>query len=458
MLSFVFLLVSSIAHGADGAPAPAAARPGAAAAPKPPPPTEVAELSDAFGRTTERTEFAGDVRLSQINTRYDARGRPIEVSTHAGGRVTVVTTAYLPGEGAKKVEEHTTVDGVETKAETWTYKGGLVQSDVVVESGRITRQELYTYNDEYDQLVQRVVKDGAGNVLLTTNLHPSPPVVPIQISVGGGFLFDSEVNKIGGSALFEVARKPRIERVGADPLEVRAAFSYAYQRSMDEVTTSELKSRFSIDLNQVRKATSVFGFVDFDRNAVSNLNADVSIAVPGVKLDLVPRDLFKLDLSLAPLMNFRSIFVEDPTAGDCPGVSGAGTACNDLRLRASTRLRVGWEKPDGLISVVDTLEYQPTLYRFQQVGSSGATQSVAFGMWDDAILRNTAALSVRLTDWLTLSDKLIWTRDPALALQATCDGSDPFSDDLCAGQTLRNEASVKMTWGVVPRKATRSAR
>jgi len=252
------------------------------------------------------------------------------------------------------------------------------------------------------------------------------PAVPVVIELGGGVGFQSDVDLLNVDLSFGVRREPGPELRGVDPLEIRFGVAYSYGRSKREVVNDQLQANFGVDLNLVAPRTTPFLFVNVARNPVFNQNIDVLAAPVGVKFDLMPREVMKLDFSLAPVLNYRAIRVE-------------GEVSDVFKVRASARFRVGWS--DDRFSVWDTVEYLPTLTR-----DPARPLTLGQRFSEDAIVRNTFGFSVAIQEWLSLRNELVFTQDPTLVAQADCAGG--ATTLLCDGRVVTQRSELVLSWGV----------
>jgi hypothetical protein len=431
---------------------------------------ETRDTYDGHGRLLTHQVIDGATLTEDTSYTYDRDGnltQKVVVTNGADGARVEETTAQTWDDGNRVELVVTRVEagGTKVKRETWAYdKKGHETEHVVYADGEIVRTEQTTWVDGHKtaqtvtesglttrttwtwdvdgRLHATEVKDGDGNVTSAYTAHYERPFVPIELSLGGGVAYQTDVDLLSVNGSFSISRKPTIRRYGADPLEIGASVSYAYGRSRGAVVNNALNAHFGIDLNLVAPRTTPFLFVDVDRNPSFNQNIDLEVAPVGVKFDLVPREVMKLDLSFAPILNFRSILIA--SGGTIPTPTGYEVVATDtnfdtLKLRGSFRFRLGYEGKGWEIG--DTVEYLPTLWANDGLG-------LGFGerLTQDSIARNTFSFSFAFTDWLKLTESFGVVWDPTLALQSGCDGATDSL--LCDGVVLQNNTQLVFTWQV----------
>lgn len=426
---------------------------------------ETRETFDGHGRVLTHQTIDGSTLTEDVRYSYDAEGSLVErvtVTADAGGaRVTeTLRQTWDDGRCTESVTTRDDASGTHARRETWDFdKRGRELHHVVYADGEIVRTEETTWKDgrrqertvtEHGATTRTTWRYDASGHLLATEVHDGDgaltsrytadyarPFAPIELSLGGGVAYQTDVDLLSVNGSFSVTRRPPIRVFGSDPLELGASVSYAYGRSRGAVVNNALNAHFGLDLNLVAPRTTPFLFIDVNRNPVFNQNLDLVVAPVGVKIDLVPREVMKLDLSFAPVLNYRSIEIQPPDAltGD---VAPFDTTLDTLKVRGSFRFRVGYAAPTWEVS--DTVEYLPTLW-----ANDGLDLSFAERLTDDSIARNTFAFSFAFTDWMKLTESFLVNWDPTLALQADCGSGDSL---LCDGLVLQNNTQLVFTWQV----------
>jgi YD repeat-containing protein len=402
------------------------------------PAREVRDTWDAQRRLVRQIEVVGEQIVAETTWVYDDEGRPVSRTTTRGASSEVQRWTY-DAEG-REVSRVLLVDGAEVGSVATTWQDGRVVEVADTQNGATTRTRT-AYDDQARVTrVETIRPDGTVEVRTATFAEAPPEGVPIQLTLSGGLSYQTDVELFTVSGGFSIDRKPAVEAFGKDPFEVHATVSYAYGRSRKEVVNNALHGRFSIDLNLVAPRVTPFLFVDVDRNTAFNQNIDLEIAPIGVKVDLLPREVMKLDFSFAPVINYRSVAIPVGSSTVCNGSDVSGpAACDFLKVRGSFRFRAGYKAKHWDVS--DFVEYLPNL----------TPKEVTFveGLSRDSITRNTFLFNVRLTDWLGLSESFVFTRDPTLAAQADC-GADPDAL-LCDGLVFNTATNLNFTWSIKPR-------
>lgn len=425
---------------APGASSPVAAPPVAAAPAAAPPnapqaPDETQQSWDAAGRLVSSLRWQGGQVVEQSTWQYDAAGRPTQQVTTTPAGTRTRTWAYdADGHVISEAEYEGTAPRW-TLGRTWS--DGRVSAERRVEGGVVTVTE-YRY-DARGQEIERVVKDGAGAPLTRlvasrAEAPPPPPEkTPIVAALSVGYGLNTDVRQSDWNLGFSVTRKPGKEVYGGDPLEVRASGSWARSRSQGVTTNDDLNIFFGMDYNYLLPRTTPFLFADVERNPVANLDIDLMLAPVGVKYDFLTADAPVLDLSFAPIWNYRSIFV--PADGTCDDVTvGADTHCTYSLIRGSLRARAGYAAKTWKIS--DTFEYLPLL--------DGPGELDGTWFTEHAVLRNTALFEVKLASWLTWSESFKLTKDELFKDQVDCT-ADP-DNLLCDGLSMQNTTSLSFSY------------
>lgn len=407
----------------------------------PPPAVPTAAPGEQAGRETRET-WNGDGKLvrriviqdgtlqTETSFRYDDAGRVVEERSVGGG--VVVQSWTYDGDG-NTLTHIVAADGAETLRETYTWSGGKVASRTVATPDG-TSTTTSTYN-EAGELVLTETRNGAGTLVARTlaDREPPPdPPVPVNVSLNGGVATSSDVRTTSITAGFSVSRKPPVDQYDTDPIEFSAGATYNRASSQGTLTNDQLDAGIGLDYNNLIGPVTAFLFTSVERNPVANLDADLLVAPIGLKYDVIPEGLFTLDVSFAPLWNFRSIAVA--AGDDCDGVTLSEDGhCTFSKIRGSLRVRA--ELGTDRVSLKDVVEFLPTL---NPEGDFGAA------IEDEAIFRNTATLSVKLTGHLTFAESIAFVRDPLLVEQADCEG-DP-DNLLCKGMSLQTGTTLALSY------------
>lgn len=396
------------------------------------PAEDVRETYDADGNLTRRLVLS-EGRLSEevVNT-YGEGGRLSARSTTAGGRVTDEVWTY-DDSGSPSTHE-TRVGGELRSLESWTYADGRVQTYTVAAGGQ-TKTTTWTYDaDGRVTLVETRAQDGTVLSRSVADRQPVPlPAVPINLELSGGLATDSDVRTTSITAGFSIARDVPPELYDIDHLEVSAFGNYTRGMSQGVLTNDDLSAGFGLDYNEFVKRTTAFLFMKVERNPVANLDVDLEIAPIGIKYDLVPEGgPFTLDASFAPIWNFRSILVA--AGGTCDDeVLVEDGHCTFNKVRGSFRARAGLTV--GPLKLKDILEFQPTL--------NPASGDLVAGIREEAIVKNTTSLTVKLSQRLSLASSVALTRDPLLADQVDCT-ADP-ENLLCSGLSVDSTSKLTLS-------------
>jgi hypothetical protein len=304
-----------------------------------------------------------------------------------------------------------TAEGTAPSTETWT---------------RETTHHAYDKNGE---LVLTEVRDGTGRVKARTRSQRAPRVVPIVLSLttGGTYQSDTELyDFLGGIGIH---RDPPVERYGSDPLEVALDAAYRFHRASGTTSTDQTTLRLAVDYHDIVPRITLFTFATTDRNLPVNLRLNLELAVLGVKFDLVPPRKLQLDVSFAPVWNFRSIHAPTPA----PNAPYADETTS--KLRGSVRARAGLHFDQW--SLVNSFEFLPTLY-----GDDAATED---DFWHRTVVRDTVSFDVKLSEHFTFHEVFKYTWDSAMRAQAQCpDGDNP----LCLGYAFSSTTALSLNLGL----------
>lgn len=418
------------------APAVPAVEPATSAPPSPAPgpPEEVLERWDPAGNVVYRLVVRGDLRLEQTSIRYDDGGRPVErITERLGGAHDEERWTY--DDAGRLIEQRLSETNPEGKIETRVTRaafddsGRRVRLSVSTAAGETVT--VYTYDAKGRLLVeeQRGPEGGVARTTTVEHIEASIPPVPLTTRLIGGLTTNTDVRSMGITVGFEAARQPKPEQYSTDPLELRLHGSYTRDAYAGEVLDNAMLAGIGVDYNEIAGPLTLFAFTEVSRNPAANLDADLLLAPLGAKVWLVNQAPYRVDVSLAPVWNYRSITA---LAGElCDNVAlTADGHCVTSRVRASARFRMYY---DGkIVDLSSVTEYLPAL------NPAGGTAQAALDT--ESIFRETFTASVALGTRLTLSESVVFVRDPSIAAQADC-AADP-DNLLCSGMSLQTGASV----------------
>lgn len=280
----------------------------------------------------------------------------------------------------------------------------------------------YTYDPDGNLLVTEV-RDANNAVVSVTRAERQPARVPVLLSFLAGGSYQSDTELYDFTAGIGIHRRPKVQRYGSDPLEVGLDGTYKFHRAAGITSTDQTTLRFGADYHDILPRITLFTFTTTDRNLPANLRLNLEEGVLGIKFDLVPPRKEQLDVSFAPVWNFRSIL--------SPNASGGATDETTSKLRGSLRARAGLHYPTW--SLLDTFEFMPTLY-----GDDVATED---DFWHRTVVRNTVTFDVTLTKHLSLHEEFKYTWDSAMRAQATCPDSE---NPLCLGYAFASTTALSV--------------
>lgn len=288
-------------------------------------------------------------------------------------------------------------------ADTWRAETTRFQYDA---DGRLTSTEVRGADG---RLLRRVLSERA------------PLAIPVRLafSAGGAYQSDTELYDINLG--LGIHRRPSVQRYGSDPLDVGLEANFKFHRAAGLTSTDQTTVRFSADYHDILPRITLFTFTSTDRDLPANLRLNLEEAVLGVKFDVVPRGHYQLDVSFAPIWNFRAI--RSPTA------DGEVVEENTSKLRGSLRARAGVHFEHW--SLLDTFEWLPTL-----TGDDVAQED---DFWNRSVARNTVTLEVALAPRLSFREEFKYVRDFAMRAQATCPDS---ANPLCRGYSFASTTSL----------------
>jgi len=420
-----------------GAPASPAADPratptGPAYAPPESAGRETREAWDARGHLVRRLVFDGGVLQSETSVRHDTAGNAVEERTVVGESLVVQTWTY---DTENRVTTHTVVaDGATTLAERFAYAEGRLATRSVTTPDGGTSVTTLRYDPAGDPVLAETRSGAGALVARVVSDRALAPTAPTKLTVGvnAGVSTVSDVRTTSVSAGFSIARKPDPAVYETDPIELSAHGSYDRAESGGTRTNDLLKAGVGFDYNALFGPVTAFLFTEVERNPVANLDVDLVVAPIGLKYDIVPRGAFTLDASFAPVWNFRAIAVAAGEACDARTLAEDGH-CVFSKIRGSFRVRA--ELGGATATLQDTLEFLPTL------NPDGAFFAA---IADEAIVRNTLALDVRLTGHLSLVETVVFVRDPLLAAQAACTAD--ADNLLCRGLSLQTGTTLALAY------------
>ncbi|HEX6277242.1 MAG TPA: hypothetical protein VFZ53_29575 [Polyangiaceae bacterium] len=389
---------------------------------------------------------ADSVTADDVRERYDDEGRLVHQLRLSGGRVVqeialhhraehaVARTEITPGhrriartyfDGHRVVAAECYEDGRRVGYARYTYDG---EEHLVVVDKRLriaeawTRETTHHTYDASGELSMTEVRDGTGRLKSRLQAERRPRPVPIEFSLRAGGTYQSDTRLYDFVGGMGIHREPKVENYASDPLEVALDASYRFHRASGSTSADQTTTRLAVDYHDVLPRITLFTFVTTDRNLPVNLRLNLELAVIGAKLDIVPPRTVQLDVSFAPVWNFRSILA--------PAPGGATADETTSKLRGSLRARAGLHFETW--SLLDTFEFLPTLYG-DDVPPEG-------DFWHRSVVRNTVSFEVKLTEHFTFHEVFRYTWDPSMRAQADCPSSDP----LCLGYVFSSTTALSL--------------
>jgi hypothetical protein len=286
-----------------------------------------------------------------------------------------------------------------------------------------TRETTHHRYDADGQVIATEVRDTDGHVKSRTTSERVPLAVPVVLSFSAGGTYQSDTQLYDFLGALGIHREPKVEHYGEDPLSVGLDAAYRFHRASGATTMDQTTLRLGVDYHDIVPRITLFTFATTERNVPANLRLNLEVAVLGVKYDFVPPKKYQLDVSFAPVWNFRSIFSPQPD----------GTRIDETtsKLRGSLRARAGLHFAGW--SLVDTFEFLPTLY-----GDDAAPED---DFWHRTVVRNTVSFDVTLSPLFTLHEVFKYTWDSAMRAQATCpDAENP----LCLGYAFSSTTALSL--------------
>lgn len=382
---------------------------------------DVREEYDVKGRLVHQLRLEHGVVVEEVALAYRADHATARTELTPGHRR--VARSYFDGDHLVAAECFE--DGQRVGYAAYRYQGAHVasmQKYTRVPSGDF---KLETTRYEYDadgNLVTTELRAQDGELLGVTRAERPPAAVPIVFSVLGGGSYQSDTQLYDVTAGLGIHRRPKVERYGADPLEVGLDGSYKFHRAARVTSTDQTTLRFGADYHDILPRITLFTFTSTDRNVPANLRLNLEEGVLGIKVDIVrPGGKYQVDASFAPVWNFRSI--------TAPQTTGGATDETTSKLRGSLRARAGLHFPTW--SLLDTFELLPTIF-----GDDVAPED---DFWHRTILRNTVTFDVTLTTRLTFHEEFKYTWDSAMRAQASCPNSQ---NPLCLGYAFASTTAL----------------
>ena len=278
------------------------------------PADDVRDRYDDEGRLVHELRLSQGRVVQEIAVNY--RGEHAVARTEITAERRRSARTYFDGDRVLVAECHE--DGRRTGYASYTYdadgrlvlidKRGLV-ADPAQRAGAETwaRETTHHTYDATGQLLLVEVRDGAGRVKSRTRSDRPAPVVPIVLSLKAGGTYQSDTELYDFLGGLGIHREPLPEHYASDPLEVALDASYRFNRSSNVTSTDQTTLRLAADYHDVLPRLTLFTFVTTNRNLPANLRLNLELAVLGAKVDLVPPRKVQLDVSFAPIWNFRSI-------------------------------------------------------------------------------------------------------------------------------------------------------
>lgn len=407
--------VAAPARAEDGGNAVCAAKSAAA--------DDVRERYDAKGRFSHQLRILHGEVAEEVAVQYAGDHASTRVELTPGHKR--VARSYYRDDRVSVAECYEDGTRVAYAAYRYDDDGHLLELDEWLAAGAgVFRRETTRYTYDADgQLVGTEVfgADGARTSMLRADRSAIAVPIELVFSAGGSYQSDTELYDF--TAGIGIHRRPKVLRYGSDPLEVALDGSYKFHRAQGATSTDQTTLHFGVDYHDILPRLTLFTFTSTDRNLPANLRLNLEEALLGIKLDIVPPAVYQLDVSFAPVWNFRSIAAPNP--------DGSITDQTTSKLRGSFRARAGLHRPTW--SLLDTFELMPTIF-----GTDVAPED---GFWHRTVLRNTVTFDVTLTKKLTFHEEFKYTWDSAMRAQADCPDS---ANPLCLGYAFVSTTAVSL--------------
>jgi len=383
---------------------------------------DVRDSYDAQGHWVHQLRLTDGRVVEEIAVSYRGDHAVARTEVTPGHRRSART--YFDGERVSVAECHEDGRRVAYAGYTYDTDGRLVLVDKrTLAKERWTRETTHHTYAADGRLMLSEVRDAAGRVKSRTESQRAPLAVPVVLSLttGGTYQSDTELYDFLGGIGIHRAAEP--DRFGSDPLEVALDAAYRFHRAAGTTSTDQTTLRLAVDYHDILPRITLFTFAATDRNLPVNLRLNLELAVLGVKFDIVPPRRVQLDVSFAPIWNFRSIIAPEP------GTAGVDETTS--KLRGSLRTRAGLHFDDW--SLVNTFEFLPTLY-----GDDTASED---DFWHRTVIRDSVSFDVKLSTYFTFHEIFKYTWDSAMRAQATCpDGENP----LCLGYAFSSTTALSL--------------
>jgi YD repeat-containing protein len=383
---------------------------------------DVRETYDPRGRLVHQLRLKQAVVVEEVAITYTGDHPTLRTERTPGHQR--IARSYFDGDAIVVGECHE--DGQRTGYVSYRYADDhvtLMEKRTLGDGVFRVETTRYTYDPDGNLLVTEV-RGPDGSVVSVTRAERPPAAVPVVLSLLGGGSYQSDTELYDFTAGLGIHRRPKAHRYGSDPVEVGLDAMYKFHRAAGVTSTDQTTLRFGVDYHDILPRITLFTFTATDRNMPANLRLNLEEAVLGIKFDLVPPGKPQLDVSFAPVWNFRSILAPNPTGG---GAADETTS----KLRGSLRARAGLHFSTW--SLLDTFELLPTIF-----GDDVASED---DFWHRTVLRNTVTFDVTLTRRLSFHEEFKYTWDSAMRAQASCPDSE---NPLCLGYAFASTTALSV--------------
>ncbi len=307
---------------------------------------------------------------------------------------------------------------------TYGYDGANLVVKYADAEGKPRRITRLTYDDGGNVLTEEV-RAVDGSLLARTVSARAKLKTPVRVVLSAGGAYQSDTRLVDATVGAQILRQPR---KGVDPIEFALTGAYRFNSARGTTTADQFRSRLGLDYVYLLPRTSFFTFLAIERNIPANLKLNLESGILGARFDFLAGGSYKLDLSFAPVWNFRAILSPGPSVAGADPVLVDSSRSN---LRGSLRLRGGYKSAP--FSLLDTVEFLPVLYGDPIPGISG--------VWDRAFFRNSVTVAFDLSKRFTLSQDVNYTRDLSMRTQGKCpDAGNP----ICLGYAVATLTSVSV--------------